>query len=316
MGRLQLKTVPFREEHRQRVQVFLNEHPFESIPLCYQDSKAGVTVVLERQGQIQGLATLRTNAFHPAFINLYFAVDLQNDKYVNELYDALHILQKVPKPLEIVLNEVGSQALRVFLESKAFSLTVTCECPLINLEKSLTSLAEIQAPLGFRIEPYDRLNEVEEKELRQFRRDGYQKTHFWNPPLSMESPLWQETDPNPKEREISWAVLSDGLIVLCSDLHLDGDKAHLGWGWHDDKLDDTAELKQLWSKVLSLQMAYCQAKGLSLMGEFDSLDKYGQLKKSLLEFHCIDKYLIYQQGLQHLQTDMLPQVALLRRESA
>ncbi|SHO55023.1 hypothetical protein [Vibrio quintilis] len=198
-------------------------------------------------------------------------------------------------PLQIRVNQGDAVNLSSFFKTHDFSLTLQNECPQINIEKSLQNRTKQNVPAEFHIKKYSDLNTTESDLLRKFRLSGYVKTHFWSPPVHVGSDIWKHTDLTHHDKQISWAVLKGNQIILCSDAHLYDDEVWLGWGWHNDSDEYTGAIHQLWSKVLRLQLRFCQNSGKALFGEFDSLDKYGQFKSRLLVHQTQNTSYIYQQ---------------------
>lgn len=278
-----MNIVKYTKEARDRLLAFQAGQAFAGIRLYESDLDTGRTVYLEQDGEVLGIASLFHNAFHPQFLKLQFAVDTSKDRLVTTLYQALLKSLPVPPPrLSLHVTESDAGNLADFLASHQFHLVIKTECPQIDLAKSLERLSRHRLPAGYLLKNYSELNQAEASALRKFRLDGYVKTHFWSPPLSLDSPAWQETDLNAEDQKLSWVVYRDSAIVLCSDAHLEDDAVYLGWGWHHDTFESLPEFKSIWSSVLARQLEDCQRLGKPLIGEFDSLDTYGQYKGALL----------------------------------
>lgn len=294
-----MKIRHFQADERENLLAFQKAHHFEPIRLLEKGVNTGHTVYLEHKKEVLGIATLYHNAFHPQFENLQFAVDLHNTRRVTTLYQTLLQALTPPLPrLSLLLRVSESQVLKSFLKHHNFVLAITTACPHIDLESSLIHLSQYRFPTGFHLKNYSQLNPEEAEKLRQFRLNGYVKTHYWSPPLSIESPYWQETEIDGENQNFSWVVFKDDTLVLCSDAHFEGGNLYLGWGWHDDAYATHPELKNLWATVLRSQVKAAQSLQAQLIGEFDSSDVYGQYKSALLPHHLSeDNYCIYQQQI-------------------
>lgn len=128
-----------------------------------------------------------------------------------------------------------------------------------------------------------------------FRITGYAKTHYWNPPVDLDSEVWKYMNLKAEEAEVSWAVFDREEIVICSDTRIFGEVTVLGWAWHNDKYEISGSINTLWEHILMRQLLYCQEHGRNLLGEFDSTDLYGQYKSRLLKRSTEETCFIYQQ---------------------
>lgn len=290
-----MNILQYKKINRDKLIDYMDSNKLRLRILLEAESDFGRTIYIEQDNQILGIATQYINELHPTFDNIDFAVDTANEKVFIALYENLLTNRTSSLPLSMCLSERDANVLRGFLENHHFSLIVKCEMPEIDIERSLTGLSEYRLPEGFRLEKYSGLNEEESKKLRQFRLNGYEKTHFWNPPLRMDHPYWLEKDLNSENQKISWVVFREKNIILCSDAHIDKDIVHIGWGWHDDQYEGHLELKHIWAIVLSQQLEFCKRSKKQFIGEFDSTDKYGQIKKSLLTHLKQENYYIYKQ---------------------
>ncbi|MDP2575573.1 hypothetical protein Q8W40_25495 [Vibrio penaeicida] len=174
-------------------------------------------------------------------------------------------------------------------------MILTCNCPEIDTNSSIDNLLDTELPSSFRFTRYSQLNKNEKDKLRKFRLNSYVKTHSWSPPTDLNDDVWSHTDRKPEEEDISWAVFNGDNLILCSDGIYFNDSIWLGWGWHGDELDDDPYLLSVWSHVLHLQLLDCQRLEKSMYGEFDSMDKYGQVKSQLLLHLTKDIKYIYQE---------------------
>jgi hypothetical protein len=291
-----LKITLFRDSEREKLLAFQKVYSHEPIRLLEKGMNRGHTVYLEQNGEVQGIATLYHNAFHPHFEHIQFALNLHNTQQLTVLYHAL--LEQISEPfprLSIHLSTADAKVLEKFLEHHRFAPVITTACPRIDLEHSLRQFSKFHFPVGYRLNSYDQLNFEEAERLRHFRLKGYAKTHFWSPPLNIEHPYWQEADVEKENQHLSWVVLKDQAIVLCSDAHREDEALYLGWGWHDDVYTGHPELQNLWATVLKYQVKAAQDLKVDLIGEFDSLDVYGQYKSALLTHLTEDNYFTYHQ---------------------
>lgn len=277
-----MNLIKYKNDKKDKLISFMDSNKIDIIRLIDKDLDTGRTIYLENDNEILGIVTTYYNDFHPNFLKLQFAVDTSNELFVNELYQGILKSNSSSHTFSIHLNEKDSKQLEVFLERNNFKLVLKTEFPKINIEKSFENLSNYSLPNGFVLKKYKDLNENETKELRNFRLKGYVKTHFWSPPLSIEHPYWDETDLDDESKNISWVVYKNNNIVICSDAHIENSCVYFGWGWHDDTYDDFSELKSLWATVLYKQLDFCKKNNKTLIGEFDSSDKYGQYKSSLL----------------------------------
>lgn len=291
-----MKIFKFEEIERERLIEFQDQHNINRIPLHESVSLNGETLYLEQDGAILGIVSIVKNSFHPTFDNLYFAIANRNSEVMLTLYESLIQKRAVEAPpLQIMYEESEMQEQKTFLDKYGFSFTLTCECPQIDVERSLDSLSERYIPVELRLLKYSQLNCIEKVALREFRLNGYVETHFWSPPIHINDELWLGTDLDSEAEEISWVVFKGDRPILCSDAHINENDIWLGWGWHSDELEVHELVNQVWSKILSLQLSYCKRFGKRLFGEFDSLDKYGQYKSKLLVHLTKDTKYIFQQ---------------------
>lgn len=291
-----MKIFEFKESNRGKLREFQDHHGIKRIPLFDRASGDGETLFLELNSAIQGIATVTKNGFHPKYDHLYFAVANRDSEVTQKLYRSL-IERRVAgsPPLQIMYEESDVKEQRPFTEKFGFSLTLTCNCPQIDVGKSLDKISEVRLPSEFRVLRYNQLDSDEKAALREFRLSGYVKTHSWSPPIDIGDELWKRTDLSPESDEISWCVFAGDSPLLCSDGHIDGDEFWLGWGWHADEYETHEIVGQAWSKVLSLQLLYCQRNGKRMFGEFDSTDKYAQVKSDILVHLTKDTKYIFQQ---------------------
>ena len=186
--------------------------------------------------------------------------------------------------------------MKEFLRSHHFDLVVVCDCPEICIEGSLSKLIQSTLPPNVRIVTQNNLNSREQVKVRQFRIDGYIKTHFWSPPIEREQDAWSCTDQSSEEKSISWVAFYNDEILLTSDSSLIDGEFWLSWGWHNENLVSAELLTQVWKHVLRLQLTECTALSRKLIGEFDSTDRFAQFKRKLLVEKAPDRWNILQQN--------------------
>ncbi len=291
-----MSIIKFKESERVKLRDFQTHHAMNKIPLIELESGLGETEYLEHEGKVLGVATIAKNGFHPNYDHLYFAVVDQDPNVIQSLYDSLTSGRSAGlAALQIMYNEPDLASQSVFTKANGFNLTLTCNCPEIDVSASIAKLDTISLPIGLRILRYSQLTSTEKAALRAFRLNGYVETHFWSPPIDISDELWQRTDVSDEEEELSWCVFKGEKPVLCSDAHIDGDDIWLGWGWHDEAAERPEVLKQVWSMVLERQLTDCQRQGKRLFGEFDSLDRYAQFKSERLVHLTKDVKYIFQQ---------------------
>ena len=289
-----MKVVYFNENKRDKLRIFQDKYQLIRIPLYEATSQVGETLYLEENNFILGIISIVKNAFHPKFERIYFAIRDKNNEVMKLLYESL-VAKRSEKDslLQVMFNESEISEQQLFIKEYGFSLVVTCECPEIDVQQSLNLFHNGDLPDEFRMVRYSQLTHNEKSMLRIFRLNGYVKTHLWSPPVNIDDDIWHETDLSPKSEDISWAVFKGKRLILCSDAHIGEGDIWLGWGWHEDECEDL--LIEIWSKVLYQHLIYCQLSKYRLFGEFDSTDKYAQMKSKLLCHLTKDTTLIYQQ---------------------
>lgn len=291
-----MKPILFEESARERLNVFQDSYELDRIPLCEPNSPYGETLYIENRGKILGVASAVKNGIHPKFDHLYLSVSGWDQEITTILLEGLKRHRgKEANPLQILIKEADVEKQKLFTDSQDFSLILTCNCPKIDTNRSIDKLLSTELPTSLRFTRYSQLNKNERDKLRKFRLNGYVKTHFWSPPTDLNDDVWSHTDRKPEEEDISWAVFNSDNLILCSDGIYFNDSIWLGWGWHGDELDDDPYLLSIWSHVLYLQLLDCQRLEKSMYGEFDSTDKYGQVKSKLLLHLTKDIKYIYQE---------------------
>ncbi|MFO6422117.1 hypothetical protein [Motilimonas sp. KMU-193] len=301
-----MKIKQFTEDQLERLRAWQDDNGFERIPLVEKGltiytradstySCKGITLYAEENGEIQGIISRNNNSYHPKFDHLNFAIANEKKSLMVELMDQLLKLSPTDAvPLQITLEESVKNQWAWFLEKYFFRLTLTSDCPEIDIT---ASLAKLQQPIlgeSYRILNYNQLNSIESAALQKFRREGYVNTHQWSPPISLDNPLWSSTDRSDAEKENSIIILHAGKIIACSDLVIDNDDYWLGWGWTCNTLN-LGDKTKFWSAMLFSQLTFCQQKNKKLFGEFDSTDTDGSLKRQLMIEKSQDRFFILQQ---------------------
>lgn len=296
-----MKVIRYKSADEKRLVNFQKEHSFSRsthftklLPLREYGNYGGTTIYLESKGRIEGIATAVYNELHPHFRRIHFFPNLE--KTVSILFSEL---KKMPEfsghPFEISLAEGEKRVLAAFLEKHKFQQVVCCEIPEIDLDGSLESINQFSVSKDFYIKNYSELSEDQKQLLFKFRIEGYFKTHEWNPPVSLDSEVWNYMNVSKEEEQVSWSIFKNNRIILCSDTRLIGETAMLGWGWHCDQLEQHPLLNALWGSVLKRQLMWCTQNNRVLLGEFDSTDSCAQLKSSLLQRKSEDIKYIFQQ---------------------
>lgn len=100
-------------------------------------------------------------------------------------------------------------------------------------------------------------------------------------------------------------VIKEGQIVLKSVFILNDDCVWLGWGWDVSELEGHPICQALWAQVLRLQLEESLFRGKRMFGEFDSTDRYSQVKKSLLVYSSKikERYYLFKQASKVVRVD-------------
>lgn len=259
----------------------------------------GRAVLLEEAGEILGVASAGENSLHKSYLELFISTHLDEfDIYIRLIKGLREALGENSRPFQFMYDDNITPGLREFLNKEGFTLTVVCDCPRIDIKKSLSGLQTSQLPVGVRILSYNDLTPSEAELVKEFRLKGYIETHFWSPPVDISDPLWSCTDLTDEEKSGSLAVFKGESVFLTSECGLIDDDFWITWGWHDDENFDSETLIQAWKSVLGLQLKMAQDSGKKVICEYDSTDRYALFRRKLLVESQNDRSYIVQQKIE------------------
>jgi hypothetical protein len=247
------------------------------------------------------------NEFYSDYDRLYFAVPDYDFLLVEALYQRINKERgETSRPMQILINGRDLPYSLLFLEAFGFEFILSCHCPEIDVIASLQKLSSLPPiPRCYRIKRYIELGEVQKKALDHFRVTGCLQTQKWNPTVERLEKAWEKIALTLQEEEASWAVFKDGQIVLNSDFILNDDCVWLGWGWHASDLEGHPMCQAVWAQILRLQLEESLFLGKRMFGEFDSTERYSQVKQSLLVYssEIKERYYLFKQKSKVVRVD-------------